>query len=259
MDDIARYNQERWTALVHADVAFSRPYLDLDPEKAKQQLDQYGVMGEVAGKDVLCLASGGGQQSAAFAVLGAHVTVLDLTEAQLAGDRLASAHYGLPIRTEQGDMRDLSRFANESFDLVWQPISINFIPDPLAVFREVSRVLRPGGLYRLDFHNPFVIGVDERSWVSQGYPLHDIYRDGEASLDYPAWEVWDREDNVQEVLGPREFRHTLSRMFNGLIAQGFVILGLWEEDSGKPEAEPGSWDHFLAVAPPFFRLWALRK
>jgi hypothetical protein len=111
-------------------------------------------------------------------------------------------------------------------------------------------------LYRLDFTNPFVIGIDERSWTPQGYPLHDIYRDGEVLPDYPDWQVWDQEGNVQEVPGPREFRHTLSQVLNGLIAQHLTILGLWEEDSGKADAEPGSWDHFMAVAPPYLKLWA---
>jgi hypothetical protein len=60
MDEIAQYNPKSWNALVQADIAFSKPFLNLDAAKAKQQLDHYGVMGEVAGKDVLCLASGGG-------------------------------------------------------------------------------------------------------------------------------------------------------------------------------------------------------
>ena len=41
--------------------------------------------------DVLCLAAGGGQQSVAFALLGANVTVFDLSETQLEHDRLAAA------------------------------------------------------------------------------------------------------------------------------------------------------------------------
>ncbi len=79
-DDIARYNKERWEDLASHNVPFSRPILDFTEESARRHVDGRGMMGEVSGRDVLCLAGGGGQQSAAFAVLGANVTVFDLSE-----------------------------------------------------------------------------------------------------------------------------------------------------------------------------------
>lgn len=67
-------------------------------------------------------------------------------------------------------MRDLSRFADASFDIVWRAHSINFVPDVRLVFTEVSRVLDIGGLYRLEFTNPFIHG----SWRKAG-PELDIF------------------------------------------------------------------------------------
>src|SRR5438876_2531692 len=115
MDEIARYNIDRWEALVRARAVFTRPRLDLTPESARELADpDGGGLGAIAGKQVLCLAGGGGQQSAAFALLGAQVTVLDLSPAQLERDREAAAHYQLTIKIEQGDMRDLGRFSPDS-------------------------------------------------------------------------------------------------------------------------------------------------
>src|SRR5690349_16331491 len=94
MDEVAQYNYDRWQKMVAAKAVFTRPYLDLTPADAQQIVDPFGQVGAVAGKDVLCLAGGGGQQSAAFALLGARVTVLDLSPAQLEGDQQAAAHYG---------------------------------------------------------------------------------------------------------------------------------------------------------------------
>ena len=94
MDDLARYNRERWEALAQANIGYSRPILDLDPRSAREVLDPYGIMGDVRGRDILCLAGGGGQQSAAFGLLGARVTVYDLSDTQLARDQEAAAHYG---------------------------------------------------------------------------------------------------------------------------------------------------------------------
>ncbi len=78
VDEIARYNKGRWEELAEANIEYSRPFLDLDSEKAREAIDPEGVLADVSGLDVLCLASGGGQQSAAFGLLGANVTVLDL-------------------------------------------------------------------------------------------------------------------------------------------------------------------------------------
>ena len=71
----------------------------------------------------------------------------------------------------------------------------------------------------------------------------------------PDWEVWHADGSMVKVPGPREFRHTLSLFINGLINQGFMLLGIWEELSGNPEAEPGTWEHYKAVAPPWFHVW----
>ena len=77
----------------------------------------------LAGLDVLGLACGGGQQCPIFAAAGAQVTVLDNSPAQLSRDREVADREGLALRTVEGDMADLSAFADESFDLVFHPVS----------------------------------------------------------------------------------------------------------------------------------------
>src|SRR5262249_37175453 len=72
-------------------------------------------------RDLLGLASGGGQQAPILAAAGARVTVLDNSPAQLAQDRLVAEREGLGIRTVEGDMADLRSFADASFDLVFHP------------------------------------------------------------------------------------------------------------------------------------------
>jgi len=55
MDELAQYNIERWQALANAQAVFTRPALNLDPHLAQAQLDPERRLGDVAGKDVLCL------------------------------------------------------------------------------------------------------------------------------------------------------------------------------------------------------------
>src|SRR5215213_8220750 len=153
MDDVARHNKARWEALAKAGIEFSRPWLSLDRDSIREKLDRQGLLGELKGKNVLCLASGGGQQSAAFALLGADVTVLDFCETQLERDRQAAADYGIFVTTVLGDMRDLSALKRSYFDIVWQPPSINNVPEGRKVIEEASRVLKQGGFYYLEFGN----------------------------------------------------------------------------------------------------------
>lgn len=255
LDEIARFNQERWSDLVANQVAYSRPFRELTVEEARHFLDEEGILGDVSGRDVLCLAGGGGQQSVAFAKLGAHVTVFDLTEGQLEKDREMAAHHGFSVRTVQGDMRELSVFADNSFDLVYHAWSMTFIPDARPVLREVTRILRRGGLYRTHWANPFYAGVEE--WTDQGYLLRRPYVDGaELVFDDDHWDVEQPDGSNRKVVGPREFRHALSTVVNTLASQGFILLGVWENPPGDLQEPPGSWEHLCAFAPPWLTLWA---
>ncbi len=252
MDDIAHTNRERWNALARANVEYSRPFLDFTPEQAAEYVYRYGVLKDVKGKRVLCLASGGGQDSAAFGLLGADVTVLDLSDVQLERDRQAADHHGLQVTTLHGDMRDLSAFADATFDVVWQVYSINFVPSVKPVFREVGRVLKPGGIYFVQFHNPFVQGTDDESWNGESYQIKDRYLDGaDMTVIFPHWDVTQLDGSTVRMAGPHEFRHTLSTVLNTLIQNGFILLGLWEWMRGDEHPEPGTWAHFTQVAPPY--------
>ena len=257
MDEVYRYNVERWNALVRVNALFTRPHLELDADSAREQVDPEGMFGDVTGRDVLLLAGGGGKQSAAFGLLGANVTVFDIAEGQLERDQQAAAHYGLTIKTQQGDMRDLSVFADDAFDLVYHPYSLNFVPDAREVFAQVARVLRPGGMYYFMCANPFAAGLMERSWNGAGYTLKEPYVQG-AKLVYEDsdW-VYNREQPTESIDGPQEFRQTLSTLVNGLTEQGFRLLRLDEvmADSVSVEAAPGTWDHFTAIVPPWLKFW----
>ena len=208
------------------------------------------------GRNVLCLASGGGQQSAAFSLAGAHVAVVDLSAGQIERDREAARHYGYEVEAFCGDMRDLSIFATDRFDLVYHPFSINFVPDAREVFAQVARVIRSGGIYGLGAANPFAAGIGTHSWNGRAYELGGFYVQGEA-LNYSDEEwVFPRDRIPRSVLPVKEYRHLLSTLVNGLAEHGFVIRHLREElAQGLTEApEPGSWAHFTLTIPPWLTI-----
>lgn len=256
MDEIAEYNKERWNELAQNRIGFSVPFLDLDKEKALESVDPEGIFGDITGKDVLCLASGGGQQSVAFALLGANVTVFDLSEVQLERDREAAEHYNLNIQIVNGDMRDLSCFSDSTFDIVWQPPSLNFIPEAEKVFWEVARVLRESGYYRIQFANPFFQGSLDQDWDGEAYRICHPYRDGgQVPYKDSGWEVGEKNGKKIKVTGPKEFRHGFGRVVNTLIDLGFIITRVSEGKEGNLNAKPGSWDHFLAYTAAQLTFW----
>lgn len=189
--------------------------------------------GDLAGKDVLCLASGGGQQAPILAAAGARVTSLDASAVQLGKDREVSERHHLDLRCEQGDMADLARFADASFDLVFHPCSNCFVPDVMPVWRECARVLRPGGVLLSGFLNPLYYLFDheagdthERLQVRYSLPYADV--------DHPD----DRSVKARLARGEAlEFSHTLDTLIGGQLRAGFVLADLYE-DWWSDEATP---------------------
>jgi SAM-dependent methyltransferase len=256
MDDLSEYNRERWNALAEAGVEYSRPWLDLDEETARRRVDPLGLLGDLADCRVLLLAGGGGQQSAAFAMLGATVTVFDLSDVMLARDRETADHYGHEVTTIRGDVRDMSALASDSFDHVWQAHSLSFVSDLDAMYDGVARVLRVGGLYHQSAWNPLAYAADS-GWNGRAYEIQGGYAEGREAHGYDdGWDLTEEAGNDRRVRGPREFRHTLTATINGLIARGFLLLDVHEESNGDPSAEPGTWAHFSSVVPPWLVIWA---
>jgi SAM-dependent methyltransferase len=258
MDSVYNYNRKRWEGLVDANALFTQPWLDLDVRSARERLDPWGVLGDLSNRDVLCLASGGGQQSAAFAVLGANVTVLDISDGQLQQDVVAAARYGVEVVTQQGDMRDLSAFESTSFDIVWQPYSLSFVPDPRVVYAQVARVIRPGGLYHFAVANPFASGMGTQDWNGEGYLIRRPYVEGaEITYQDEDWVFRASPEARDRIAGPREYRQTLGRILAGLAENHLVTYEMleWAGHEQNLEAAPGTWDHFTSIVPPWLLFW----
>src|SRR5919107_2572645 len=180
---------------------------------------------EMSGADILCLASGGGQQAPTFAAAGAHVTVLDNSPKQLAQDRLVAERESLEIKTVQGDMRDLSAFADGSFDLVFHPVSNLFVPEVGPVWKEAFRVLRGGGSLLAGFLHPavYVFDLELADDTGEVRVRHSLpYSDATSRTEEELGRQMERGE-------PLEFSHTLEEQIGGQIEAGFLISGFYED------------------------------
>jgi SAM-dependent methyltransferase len=176
------------------------------------------------GIDVLCLASGGGQQGPVLAAAGANVTVYDNSPSQLVRDRMVAEREGLALRTVLGDMRDLGAFADGSFDLVFHPVSNLFCPDLEPVWRECFRVLRSGGTLLAGFMNPDLWIFDAEARENRG---ELIVRHALPYSDLTHLSPEERE-RVFGPDAPLEYSHTLTEQMGGQLAAGFVITAFAE-------------------------------
>jgi len=122
-------------------------------------LDEFHIRGRAAtlelaraagvgsGKRVLDVGSGVGGTSRCLALeFGCRVTGIDLTEEYCRAAAMLSDRIGVAdlVDYRQGDATSLP-FPDASFDIVWtEHVAMN-IPDKSTLYREMYRVLKPGG------------------------------------------------------------------------------------------------------------------
>lgn len=223
--DVAVRRGSEWTVPISSEVVAAARrgqwQIVLTPTKPVPQ-DWFPA--PLTGAEVLCLASGGGQQGPTLAAAGAIVTVFDNSPAQLARDREVAEREGLALTTVQGDMADLTALADGSFDLIVHPVSNLFVPDVKPVWREAFRVLRPGGALLAGFSNPAQYIFDAQ--LADEGELRVRHKLPYSDLTHLT------QEELQRYIGdeqPLEFSHTLEEQIGGQLAAGFVLTGFYED------------------------------
>jgi len=245
------HNRKAWDARVRARGRFTQPARDEDFRDPLAAIDPPGWLGKtIAGQRLLCLASGGGRQSALYAAAGAIVTVVDISPEMLALDRQVAAERGLEIRTVEASMDDLSALAAASFEIVIQPVSTCYVPSIAQVYHEVARVMVPGGVYISQHKQPVSLQTSVKP-RSGGYEIVEpYYRTG----PLPAVV-----GSSHREPGTLEFLHRWEEMLGGLCRAGFAIEDLIEPMHADAEAEIGSFAHRSIYVAPYVRIKARRN
>lgn len=176
--------------------------------------------GDLKGKRVLGLASGGGQQMPIFAAQGAICTVLDYSPAQLESERMVSQREGYDIRIIRADMTKPLPFDDCSFDLIFHPVSNCYVREVRPIFRECFRVLKPGGVLLGGYDMGINFLVDEKEErIVNSLPFDPIAN--------PALMA-----ELQQSDSGVQFSHTLEDQIGGQLAAGFQITALYEDTNG---------------------------
>lgn len=245
-------NKHTWDRLAREEYPLARPAGQKEFDKPEFITNPWGWIGsDVKGKKVLCLAAGGGKHSILFARAGADTTVIDISPAMLELDRKLAREHDQNIRIIEGSMDQLGMFAPGEFDIVIQPVATCYVPDITAVYREVSRVTKPGGLYISQHKQPTSLQTGVRP-IGVGYVVQErYYRSG------PLPNV-SGVNPVREE-GAREFLHRWDEILGSLCKNGFVIEDVNEPRHADFHASPGAFKHRSCYVAPYIALKARRK
>ncbi|GIW95634.1 MAG: SAM-dependent methyltransferase [Pirellulaceae bacterium] len=243
-------NRRAWNRMVRKRHALTWPAEDAEFRDPLRAVDGCQWLGpSIRGWHVLCLAAGGGKHGPLYAAAGAVVTVVDISDAMLELDRQVAAERGLALRTIQSSMDQLSMLADREFDLVVQPVSTCYIRDVRPLYREVARVLRPGGLYISQHKQPTSLQTTLLP-TPYGYCLQEpYYRSGPLPPAPPS--------RLREA-GTQEFLHRWEELLGELCRSGFVIEDLIEPKHADSSAPTGSWGHRSLFVAPYVRIKARR-
>ena len=192
-------------------------------------------LGELKGKRILGLASGGGQQMPVFAALGAICTVLDYSPLQLESERMVAEREGYDIRIIRGDMTKRLPFEDGEFDIIFHPVSNCYVEDVRPIWRECFRVLRPGGrlLAGTDHYINYIVDSEEERIIN--------------SLPFNPLRNPDHRKQLEAEDAGMQFSHSLEEQIGGLLEAGFRLAALYEDTNGEGRLHEMNIPTFLAM------------
>jgi SAM-dependent methyltransferase len=170
---------------------------------------ELGILGDVAGKDVLELGCGAAQWAILLAQRGARVTGLDNSVRQLEHARAAMAEAGVEFPLVHAPAEQVP-LPDASFDVVFCDHGALTFADPYRAVPEAARLLRPGGVFAFSHSTPFV----QLFW--RGDDLTETLQ-----ADYFGMHAWDEGDYIEYNLPYGEWVRLL-------LESGFEIEALVE-------------------------------
>jgi len=191
--------------------------------------------GELKGKKLLGLASGGGQQMPVFSALGADCTVLDYSERQLQSERLVAAREGYEINIVKADMTKTFPFDNETFDIIFHPVSNCYIKDVYHVFRECFRVLKKGGVLICGLGNEvnYIVNEDETMIVNK--------------MPFDPLENPEYMKQLQKDDSGVQFSHTIAEQIGGQLKAGFTLTDIFGDTNGEGRLHELNIESYIAT------------
>ena len=176
--------------------------------------------GNLKDKKILGLASGGGQQMPIFKALGANCTVLDYSEKQLEAEKMVAEREKYEIEIIKADMTKKLPFADNSFDIIFHPVSNSYIEKVEPVFKECYRILKKGGilLCGLDIGTNYTVDEKEEKIINS-LPFNPLVNE-------------EQRKQLEEQDCGIQFSHTISEQIGGQLKAGFRLTDIYDDTNG---------------------------
>ncbi|MDQ8820302.1 class I SAM-dependent methyltransferase [Streptococcus ruminantium] len=240
MSDYVSYNQDRWDRISSKQGnSYTVPISHEEFLRVKNSFLEVSLtVGKMVplewfekarGKKLLGSACGGGQQGPIFAAHGYNTTIMDFSQEQLAKDRLVAERENIDLQAVQADMTNPFPFEDESFDIIFCPVSNVYIEDLTNMWQESYRVLKKGGLLMVGYMNPWIYVFDgDDVWDDLDKPLEPKY-----SLPFNSRRL---EAAGELAINPKygyEFSHTLEEQIGGQLKAGFAMIDFYESKDSR--------------------------
>lgn len=191
--------------------------------------------GEMKGRKLLGLASGGAQQIPIFSALGAKCTVLDYSSRQCESEKAFAQREGYSVKIIQGDMTKPLPFENDTFDLIFHPVSNCYVEDVDSIFKECYRILKKGGILLCGLDNGMNFIFDEtETRIAHKLPFNPL-------KDKQLYE-----DSIRNNWGI-QFSHTMEEQIGGQLRAGFILTDLYEDTNGTGNLHEHNIPSFVAT------------
>lgn len=118
------------------------------------------LIGDVGGRRVLDLGCGQGHTAVGLARRGARVIAVDDDVTQLAATRALAAREEVTIECHQAKPAELAFLAADHVDLAVAVTTLSWVEDLNRVFRQVHRVVGPGGHFVVAVPHPAALCAD---------------------------------------------------------------------------------------------------
>lgn len=197
-------------------------------------------------KAVLMLGCGSGEESVLLEEYGA----TNMTGVDLSAESIRLANQSYPNHTfAVADMHHLE-FEDTTFDFVYSSLAIHYSSDPGGVYKEIMRVLKPGGVLQFSVGHPMRwaserLTIDGRPTKVMGYSegdektrLYGNYSDFQECED-----TFASGETLRFWVGPPSMHFGLLRQA-GFIVNEFVETRAIEEAKSVDENYYARFNHF---------------
>lgn len=191
--------------------------------------------GDIKGKKILGLASGGGQQMPIFTAAGAICTVLDYSSHQIESERMVAKREGYDIEIVQADMTEPLPFEDETFDIIFNPVSFCYIEDVASVFKECARVLKKGGIMLggYDTEINYMVDSDEKKVINK-MPFNPLKNRKQMK-------------QLEEEDAGVQFSHTFVEQIVGQLKAGLTLVDMYDDTNGEGRLHEMNVKTFIAT------------